>query len=177
MLSCVVHSVSQNLTKWSLTCSPSHVSVSSIGFLTKFRFAKISRNWLQNDFCVSRKWGTSFASFAVSRNCRDYERNEFRETWNSRKRRKLEVKIQNLTILMKMPQKSSLVIANWFCEESRKSKPNHHVNTRYRVDTKRRFQFFTKYNYHFLLMWLSRLSQLFCFSDNRYFRLIARYFA
>jgi hypothetical protein len=77
-----------------------------LGFLTKFRFAKISRNW-RNDFRVSRKWGTSFASFAVSRNCRDYERNEFRETQKSRKRRKLEVKIPNLTffllILVKMP--------------------------------------------------------------------------
>jgi hypothetical protein len=26
-----------------------------LGFLTKFRFAKISRNWLRNDFRVSRK--------------------------------------------------------------------------------------------------------------------------
>ncbi len=77
-----------------------------LGFLTKFRFAKISRNWLRNDFRVSRKWGTSFASFAVSRNCRDYERNDFRETRKSRKWRKLGVKIQNLTFflsLVKMP--------------------------------------------------------------------------
>jgi hypothetical protein len=37
------------------------------------------------------------------------------------------------------------------CEESRKSKPNHHVNARYRVDTKWRYQFFAKYDYRFLL--------------------------
>ncbi len=71
-----------------------------LGFLTKFRFAKISRNWLRNDFRVSRKCGTSFASFAVSRNCRVYERNDFRETRKSRKRRKLWVTIQNLTIFL-----------------------------------------------------------------------------
>ncbi len=71
-----------------------------LGFLTKFRFAKISRNWLRNDFRVSRKWGTSFASFAVSRNCRDYERNDFRKTRKSRKLRKLEVKLLNLTIFL-----------------------------------------------------------------------------
>jgi hypothetical protein len=84
-------------------------------FLTKFRFLKISRNWLRNDFRVSRKWGTSFASFAVSRNCRDYERNEFCETWKSQKQRKLKVKIQNLTnyllILVKMPAKVVFGIA------------------------------------------------------------------
>jgi hypothetical protein len=37
------------------------------------------------------------------------------------------------------------------CEESRKSKPNHHVNARCRVDTKWRFQFFMNYDYRFLL--------------------------
>jgi hypothetical protein len=48
-------------------------------------------------------------------------------------------------------KKSSLEIVNWFCEESIKSKPNHHVNARYRVDTKWPFKFFAKYNYRFLL--------------------------
>jgi hypothetical protein len=37
------------------------------------------------------------------------------------------------------------------CEESRKPKPNHHVNAQYKVDMKWRFPFFTKYDYHFLL--------------------------
>jgi hypothetical protein len=35
-----------------------------------------------------------------------------------------------------------LVVANQYCEESRKSKQNHHVNALYRVDTKWRFNFF-----------------------------------
>ncbi len=78
--------------------------------------------------------------------------------------------------------KSSLVIANRQCDESRKSKPNHNVNARYRADTKWRFQFFAKYNYRYLLdvtiaiiatFLLQQYSlfhnycYIFCISDNR----------
>ncbi len=68
-------------------------------------------------------------------------------------------------------KKSSVEIANWFCEESTKSEPNQHVNARYRLDTKWPFKFFAKYDYRFLLDVIIHLS------DNRYFTIITTYFA
>ncbi len=71
-----------------------------IGFWRNFVSRKFRENGYQTIFVFRENWGTSFASFAVSRNWWDYERNEFRKTWKSWKQRKLEVKIQNLTIFL-----------------------------------------------------------------------------
>jgi hypothetical protein len=51
-------------------------------------------------------------------------------------------------LLARISKSDSRVNSNF--EESRKSKPNHHVNAQYMV-AKWRFQFFAKYDNHFLL--------------------------
>jgi hypothetical protein len=100
-----------------------HFAILSIVFrvFDEIRFAKISRNWLRNDFRVSRNWGMSFA---VSRNCLDYERNECRETRKSRKRRKLEVKIKKYTVKC-----SNFVIGTFWVQQffSRKKNLTNHT--------------------------------------------------
>jgi hypothetical protein len=106
---------------------------------------------------------------------------EFREFHSFAKLLRLRKKrVSRNTKIAKTKQtwskKSSLVIPNRYCEESTKSKPNHHVNARYRVDTKWRFKFFAKYDYRFMLDVIIAITAnfslfhnyryVFCISDN-----------
>ncbi len=99
----------------------------------------------------------NFAKLATKRfSCFAKMGDEFREFRSFVKQPRLRKKrVSRNTKIAKTKKtwskKLSLVIANQYCEESTKSKPNHHVNAWYRVDTKWRFHFFAKYDYHFLL--------------------------